>query len=70
MITWCWYLAFMASIMDASVVLLPEPVCPVTSTSPRGRSTNDSMAGGRLSWLSGGTLSVMARKAMATVSRW
>ena len=38
----CW-------IIDASAVDLPDPVMPVTSTSPRGRIAISSTTGGRLS---------------------
>ena len=37
------------SIIAASVVLLPEPVGPVTSTRPRGRSASLAVIGGSLS---------------------
>ena len=37
-----------ASIMAASVVDLPEPVRPVTSTSPRGENASSRTIGGRV----------------------
>ena len=41
------------SIIAASVVDLPEPVGPVTSTRPRGRSASLAMIGGRPQLLEG-----------------
>jgi hypothetical protein len=38
--------ALMWSIIPASVVVLPEPVGPVTSTSPRGSIASDASTGG------------------------
>ena len=39
--TWTSRLVLMWSIMPASVVVLPEPVGPVTSTRPRGSRASD-----------------------------
>ena len=48
MVTMCTArLALTWSIMDASVVVLPDPVGPVTSTSPRGSSASRAITGGR-----------------------
>src|SRR5229473_2323119 len=55
--------------MAASAVDFPDPVTPVTSTSPRGRRPISSSTGGRLrSWIVL-TSYGMARKANATVPR-
>jgi len=42
-----WRVSLILSIIEASVVDLPLPVGPVTSTSPRGLSVMSSMAFGR-----------------------
>ena len=60
------YLLFIASIIDASVVLLPDPVGPVTSTSPLGRSVSSESFSGRQSCFSVGTVDLMIRNAMHT----
>ena len=44
-------LRLMWSIIEASVVVLPEPVVPVTSTMPRGSRASFCTTGGRLSSL-------------------
>ena len=44
---WPFRSLLILSIMAASVVLLPEPVGPVTSTRPRGRSASLARIGGR-----------------------
>ena len=46
----------MASIMAASVVDLPEPVRPVTSTSPRGENASSRTTGGSMQVLEAGDL--------------
>ena len=57
-------------ISEASVVDLPEPVGPVTSTIPRGFLPKLRMTGGRPSF-SIGTVSVgIRRKAAPMVPRW
>ena len=64
------YRELISPIMAASVVLLPEPVWPVTSTSPRGRSVSSLTIGGRCrssivcTWLG------ITRNEIAIVSRW
>ena len=44
---WSWRSLLILSIIAASVVDLPEPVGPVTSTRPRGRSASVASTGGR-----------------------
>jgi len=65
-----WYRSFIAWIIAASVVDLPEPVSPVTSTSPRGRYVMRVITSGRLRLASGGTLDLTARNAMPGTPRW
>ena len=61
---------FTMSMSEASVVLLPEPVGPVTSTRPRGSSANARTVSGTPR-LSNGTISYgMARMTAPTLSRW
>ncbi len=58
------------SIIAASVVDLPEPVGPVTSTRPRGRSANvDSTCGRPSSW-NDLIFSGMMRYTAPTAPRW
>ncbi len=45
--TWRRIVLLMWSIIAASVVVLPEPVVPVTSTSPRGSRASRLMISGR-----------------------
>ena len=44
---WSWRSALILSSIAASVVDLPLPVGPVTSTRPRGRSASVASTGGR-----------------------
>ena len=55
--------------IDASVVDLPEPVGPVTSTSPRGFFDSSVTTGGRPSSSKVRILKGMVRKAPATAPR-
>jgi len=57
------------SMIEASVVDLPEPVGPVTSTSPRGFLASSAMMGGRPSSPKVRILKGMVRKAPATAPR-
>ena len=61
---------FTMSIRAASVVDLPEPVGPVTSTSPRARSANSATCPGRPSSSSERILNGISRKAAPMASRW
>ena len=61
--------ALITSISEASVVDLPEPVGPVTSTSPRGRLANSATTGGSPSVSSGTTSNGIRRKAAPTAER-
>ena len=56
--------------IEASVVDLPEPVGPVTSTRPRGFLANSRMTGGRPSSSIGTVLDGIRRKAALTDPRW
>ena len=62
--------SLMTSIIEASVVDLPEPVGPVTSTSPRGRLANSATAGGSPSDSSGAISNGIRRKAAPSAERW
>ncbi len=57
------------SMIDASVVDLPEPVGPVTSTSPRGFLARSLTMGGSPSSAKVRILNGMVRKAPATAPR-
>ncbi len=57
------------SMIDASVVLLPEPVGPVTSTRPLGRFEMSEMTGGRPSSSNDRILNGIVRMAPATAPR-
>ena len=59
-----------SSIIAASVVDLPEPVGPVTRTSPRGCIASSASERGRLSSSSVFSSSGMTRKAAPSASRW
>ena len=59
----------MRSSIDASVVDLPEPVGPVTSTRPRGRSHMSETVLGRPSSSSGRIVNGTRRNAPATAPR-
>ena len=56
-------------IIAASVVDLPEPVGPVTSTRPRGLRAKSRMTGGRPSSSIGTVLDGISRKAALTAPR-
>ena len=56
--------------IEASVVDLPEPVGPVTSTMPRGFLANSRMTGGRPSFSIGTVSDGIRRKAAPSVPRW
>ena len=58
------------SIIAASVVLLPEPVGPVTSTRPRGRSASWETVSGRPSSWNDLISQGIVRKAAPTAPRW
>ena len=60
----------MWSIMAARVVVLPEPVVPVTSTRPRGSREIRLMMSGRCSSSNEGILVVTCRMAMLMLPRW
>ena len=60
----------MWSIIAASVVVLPEPVVPVTSTRPRGSSARRLMISGRWSSSKLGILVVTWRMATLMLPRW
>ena len=60
------FVVLIRSIIDASVVDLPEPVGPVTSTSPRGRSHSSVTIGGMPRFSSGMMLYGTSRNAPAT----
>src|SRR5215213_7071050 len=63
-VTMCWCrVRLMWSSIAASVVVLPEPVAPVTSTSPRCSSARRRTPGGRLSISKFGTFLGMTRNA-------
>ena len=64
------YRELISPIIAASVVLLPEPVWPVTSTSPRGRSVSSLTIGGRCRSSIVATWLGIARNDSAIVSRW
>ena len=61
--------ALITSISEASVVDLPEPVGPVTSTSPRGLLANSATTGGRPRVSSGTTSNGIRRSAAPTAER-
>ena len=61
---------FTWSMIDASVVDLPDPVGPVTSTRPRGRSASGATTGGRPRSSSSRISIGMARRTAPTASRW
>ena len=56
--------------IEASVVDLPEPVGPVTSTRPRGFLAKVRMTGGMPSFSSGTVSEGIRRKAAPSVPRW
>ncbi len=70
MVTMCsWRSVLILSMIDASVVLFPEPVGPVTSTRPRGFFDSSEMMGGSPSSWKVRILKGMVRKAAATAPR-
>ena len=62
-------MVLMRSIMPARVVVLPEPVGPVTRTRPRGSSASWPTAGGSPRSSSGMAPTATRRKTMPTVPR-
>ena len=64
-----WRSELILSIIAASVVDLPEPVGPVTRTSPLGRSANCSTIGGSSSSSKARILTGMTRIAQPTAPR-
>ena len=67
---WSSRVSLISSISEASVVDLPEPVGPVTSTMPRGFLENSRITGGRPSFSIGTVSDGIRRKAAASVPRW
>jgi hypothetical protein len=67
---WSWRVRLISSMIAASVVDFPEPVGPVTRTSPRGLSTNDLRMPGRPSSSSDLRSAGMSRKAAPRLWRW
>ena len=65
-----WRSVLILSIMAASVVDLPEPVGPVTSTSPRGLSHILLTTGGSPNWLNDLISNGIRRKTQAEAPRW
>ena len=64
-----WRVSLIRSSMAASVVDLPEPVGPVTSTKPRGFFVKSSSPGGRPSVESFGMSCGISRKAADSAAR-
>jgi len=62
--------ALIRSISEASVVDLPEPVGPVTSTSPRGLLAKSATTCGRPRRSNGTTSNGIRRNAAPTAERW
>ena len=67
---WSSRVRLISSITAASVVDLPEPVGPVTSTRPRGFVVNSFSTGGSPSCSSVLSSAGMMRKAAPRLSRW
>ena len=67
--TWTSRLLLMWSIIPARVVVLPEPVGPVTSTRPRGSMASALSTGGRPSSSSGMAPTLTRRKTMPAEPR-
>ena len=65
-----WRVSLIRSSIAASVVDLPEPVGPVTSTKPRGFLVNSSITGGRPSEPRLGMSCGIRRKAADSDARW
>ena len=66
---WPFRSLLILSMIAASVVVLPEPVGPVTRIRPRGRSASLAMTGGRPSSLKVRTLKGIMRITMDTQPR-
>jgi hypothetical protein len=64
-----WRVSLIRSSIAASVVDLPEPVGPVTSTKPRGFFVNSSSVGGSPSELSFGMSCGIRRNAADSAAR-
>ena len=62
--------ALMWSIMVASVVVLPDPVVPVTSTMPRGSRASFRTASGSMSFSKVGIFPTTCRTAMEMLPLW
>ncbi len=67
---WSWRSWLITSIIAARVVLLPEPVGPVTSTKPRGLEASSRSTCGTLSESRPGMSCGTRRKAALTEPRW
>ncbi len=67
---WQARVSFTSLMSEASVVDLPEPVGPVTSTRPRGLVTHSRSAGGRPSSSSDFRPVGTTRKAAPSAARW
>ncbi len=67
---WSWCSALITSIIAARVVLLPEPVGPVTRTKPRGFAVSSRSTCGTPSESSAGISCGTRRKAALTEPRW
>ena len=67
---WSCLSVLILSIMAASVVDLPDPVGPVTSTSPRGLSQSLLTTGGSPSWLKDLISKGMSRNTAEVAPRW
>ena len=67
---WSSRVSLITSISEASVVDLPEPVGPVTSTSPRGLFAKSATTGGSPSVSNGTTSNGISRNAAPTAERW
>src|SRR5271163_1087102 len=67
---WSWRSVLILSIIDASVVDLPDPVGPVTSTSPRGLSHILLTTAGRPNWWKDLISNGIRRKTQAEAPRW
>ena len=67
---WTALVRLTMSSSEASVVDLPEPVGPVTSTMPRGRSASVFTTGGRPRVSKSGILKGMTRSTAPTAPRW
>ena len=68
--TWTDRVSLIRSMIEASVVDLPEPVGPVTRTRPRGRAASWVTAGGRPSSAKPGIFEGIIRSARVIWPRW